>query len=156
MSYLQVLDLPVDHLEVALVAVPFFSDRKPLGGPVALLDWRLNGLLTRQLSENTASGVPGDRFLVKGNHKVAAEWVMFVGCGPYPGSSTAELERVVGELLDSVVQAGFRQVGIGLPFSDKEGLAAWQEVLYPKLSDASSVRLRECQLSACDESEYVN
>ena len=156
MSFLQVLDLPVDHLEVNLVAVPFFSDQKPLDGPVALLDWRLNGLLTRQLSESATRGLPGDRFLVKGNHKVAADWVMFVGCGPHPDSSSNQLQRVVGELMDSVVQAGFRQVGIGLPFKDKEGLAAWQEVLYPRLSDSSSVRLRECQLSACDLSEYVN
>lgn len=152
-SQLQVLDLPVDRIESPLVAVPFFSDQRPLEGPVALLDWRLDGMLTAQLVAGQTRGDAGDRYLVKANHKVTAEWVLFVGCGPCPSSDKSAAESVVAELLATALQAGFSQVALGLPVESRERLVVWQEVLESALKSPDAKRLH-CQLAACDPAIY--
>lgn len=152
---LQVLDLPIDRVESELVVVPFFVDQRPLLGPAALLDWRLDGMLTSQLVEGHARGIPGDRYLVKANHKIAAEWIMFVGCGASSHGDDASVEKVVRELLSSITQAGFKQVGIGLPVETLERGALWQAALERELRSLAGSRL-ECQLAACDPSAYRN
>jgi len=155
MARMRILDLPVDRVAAELVVVPFFSDQRPLEGPAALLDWRLNGLLTRQIRRGETYGRFGDRYLVKGNHKVAAEWVMFVGCDDAAGFTPDGAARVVGELLKSSVQAGFRQVGVGFPTLRADSAPVWQEQLKEALRTVE-IHPFECLLSACDPLEYVN
>ena len=149
------LDLPVDRIETPLVAVPFFLDQRPLDGPVALLDWRLNGLLTAQLQGGHTAGRLGERYLVKGSRKVSAEWVMFVGCGPRPSMRDSDGQRVVDQLLESAVRAGFKQITVGLPVDSAEQLPVWKEYLQASLSRFPDQRL-DCQFSACDPSAYTN
>jgi len=150
---LQILDLPVDRIESALVAVPYFTDQRPLEGPAALLDWRLDGLLTDQLVQGDAHGNPGDRYLVKANHKVSAEWVMFVGCGHLSKQDKGSAAKVVAEMLASVGQAGFSQFAIGLPVESRERIPFWQDVIESAL-DQPDTRGFECQLASCDPSAY--
>lgn len=154
-SLLQVLDLPIDRIESQLLVVPFFSDQRPLEGPAALLDWRLNGMLTMQMVNGETGGNLGERYLVKANHKIAAEWVMFVGCGRQPQATRPQMQAVVAELIASVLQAGFKRIGLGLPVATAEQLSAWQEVLDNELADRGS-RYLVCQFSACDPAAYVN
>jgi len=150
---LQVLDLPVDRIEAPLVAVPYFSDQRPLEGPAGLLDWRLDGLLTAQLLQGKTPGNPGDRYLVKANHKVSAEWVMFVGCGKQPLQDKDSAAHVVAEILNTVGQAGIKQFAIGLPVESRERVALWQETLESALAQSAAATF-QCQLAACDPSAY--
>lgn len=153
-AQLQILDLPVDRIEAELVAVPYFSNQRPLKGPAALLDWRLDGYLTRQLLDGEARGVKGDRYLVRSNGKISSAWVMFVGCGELLPESPAAMQVVVDELIASVAQAGFRQIGVGLPAEESGQVSAWQQLLENALKSLSTTL--ECQLSACDPSIYHN
>ena len=60
MSQLERMALSADFLPGESVVVLYFSDQKPLEGPVALLDWRLDGQLTRMLLDEKIQGCAGE------------------------------------------------------------------------------------------------
>ena len=150
---LHLLDLPVDRIEAELVAVPYFGDQRPLRGPAALLDWRLDGFLTRQLLSLPPGG-GCERYLVQSNHKISADWVMFVGCPQAPSSHPDGVDGVVDALISTLAQAGFTRVGIGLPAETAGDLPLWKQALEQALR-RYPVRM-ECRLSVCDPSVYRN
>jgi hypothetical protein len=115
MTGLQILDLPADRMKDEVVAVFFFEDDRPLSGPAGLLDWRLNGALTRLLVEGRAVGRPGERVLVRGNGKLEAPWVLFAGGGKRPGLEVGVSDDAIRGLLETCRIAGFARISICLP-----------------------------------------
>jgi hypothetical protein len=127
---LRVLDLPVDRLEGDAVAALFFQDVLPLRGPGALLDWRLNGALTRQLLRGKVSGKAGEHLLVPNNGKLGAGWVLFIGGGRWAPLELEDYRNLLRHLLETCCQARFSRIAIGLAplpgmsASDLERMAA--------------------------------
>jgi hypothetical protein len=130
MSRLHVLDLPADRMEGEAVAALFFEDDRPLHGPAALIDWRLNGLLTNLLLGGEAVGRPGERVLALGNGKLAATWALLVGGGRWRGLDRVGYRERIGNLLESCRQARFGRVAIclspldGMEEGEMNGLVA--------------------------------
>lgn len=117
----------------------FYTDFRPLPGPAALLDRKLNGLLTRRLLHGGARGLPGEHLLVAGNHTLAADWVLFAGGGTRSELTPFTLSGLVGSLLDVLHQAGFRKVALvldelaGMSVADAEK-AVWDLLDRDRLS----------------------
>jgi hypothetical protein len=111
---LRVLDLPVDRLEGDAVAALFFHDARPLRGPGGLLDWRLNGALTRQLRQGVCSGRAGEHLLVPNNGKVGASWVLFIGGGNWADLEVETYRSLLRHLLETCCQARFTRIALGL------------------------------------------
>ncbi|MFO7983527.1 MAG: M17 family peptidase N-terminal domain-containing protein [Desulfuromonadales bacterium] len=111
---LRLLDLPADRMDGDVVGVLFFEDERPLEGPAALLDWRMNGFLTRRLLSGQASGRRNERILVDSNAKILAPWVLFQGAGKLKDDNRDLWRRAVNELLRTAVDAGFSRVAICL------------------------------------------
>lgn len=114
MSRLQVLDRPADTLPGEVAAALFYSDIRPLYGPSALLDWRLNGLLTERLRKGCAQGRQGEYVLVAGNGKMAASWVLFAGGGQRHKLTPLTLAGLIGSVLEVVHRAGFDRLAFAL------------------------------------------
>lgn len=130
-----ILDLPADRLETQVVIAPLFENEKPLKGCQALLDWRLNGLVTHLIEKNSVAGKPGERVLLNGGSKIAASWVLFVGVGVRKPPVLDQFERLLTEALAICRQAGFSR--IGLCFSEEADLST------DKLQDKLQARLKE-------------
>ena len=79
---------PADCLPGEAVITLYFDDQKPLQGPAALLDWRLDGQLTRLLLDGEATGRAGEHVMLQGNGKLQADWALFVGGGKWHGLSS--------------------------------------------------------------------
>lgn len=149
MNGLQILDLPADRIEGEVVAALFFEDERPVLGPAALLDWRLNGLLTRLLLEGQARGRAGEHVLVRNNGKLSADWIFFLGGGSRKGLCREALQGLVRHFLQTCRDAGLTRVtlcldppaGLGKP--EIEGMTA--EAL-----KAMEGRRPECRLSFFD------
>ncbi len=114
MNQLKVVDLPADLLSVEAVAAFYFEDERPLRGPAALLDWRLNGMLTNLLLRGELAGRAGEHVLVASNGKIAAEWVLFLGGGKLQGLGLEGYRGLLRHLFETVREAGFRQVAVCL------------------------------------------
>jgi len=115
MTPLQVIDLPADRIAGEVVAALFYEDERPVLGPAALLDWRLNGLLSSLLVQGKASGRAGENIMVRGNGKLAADWVLFVGGGCRQGLGLDACRGLVRHVLLTCRNAGFLRPSLCLP-----------------------------------------
>jgi hypothetical protein len=128
MSGFQVLDCPADRIDGEAVAALFFEDERPVLGPAAMLDWRLNGLLTNLLIEGRAHGRAGEHVLVRSNGKVVADWILFMGGGSRRGLGRQAVEGLLRHVLNTCREAGFTRFALcldslaGMEIADIEGM----------------------------------
>ena len=132
MSPLQRIDLPVDSLPGESVVALYFTDQKPLEGPAALLDWRLDGQLTRMLLDKEVQGRAGEHVLLQNNGKLKADWILFVGGGKWHGLCRETHAALVKHMLKVARQAGFQDVSLAFMPHEETTL----EVLQQQIKDA--------------------
>lgn len=106
--------LPADALPGESVIALYFDDLKPLQGPAALLDWRLDGQLTRMLLDGEVQGRAGEHVMLQNNGKLKAEWVLFVGGGKWYGLCPETHAALVKHVLSVVRLAGFKDISLAL------------------------------------------
>lgn len=111
-------ELPADAMPGESVVALYFSDQKPLDGAAALLDWRLDGQLTRMLLDRGITGRAGEHVMLQSNGKLKAGWALFVGGGKWHGLCRETHASLVRHMLSVASQAGFRD--ISLAFSPHE------------------------------------
>ena len=150
MSALSRSDEPLDRLSGDVAAAFFFSDLRPPRGGAALLDWRLNGRLTRMLLDGKAEGRLGEHILVANNGKLAADWALFVGGGPAPAPLSASSRKLLRHLLDVCRQAGFTRLAIALSADDAAEAEALEKTLAELLAEVADPDL-ECRLAIDDD-----
>lgn len=114
MNQVRVVALAPDRMPGEVVAGFFFSDQRPVDGPAALLDWRLNGLLSRLLLDGSATGRHGEYILVSNNGKLQASWILFAGAGMLQNLAPFTYRGLIGSVIDDCRRAGFRQVSLCL------------------------------------------
>lgn len=105
----------VETLEVDVVAALLFADQRPLTGAIGLLDWRLDGELTRQVQAGVLRGVRGEKLLLRAGDKMRCDWVLVLGGGERRGCGGALLNSAVKEMQESCRRAGFRSLALALP-----------------------------------------
>lgn len=108
------LDMPPDRMEGEVVVAFFFDDDRPLKGAAALIDWRLNGHLTRQLLDGAVTGASRDALLIMNNGKLESDWALLVGGGQRKRLSSAAWTRLVTHIFKICDQAGFKRISICL------------------------------------------
>ena len=118
MTDFHLLDLPSDRMEGDVVVAFFFEDDRPLVGAAAVLDWRLNGHLTRMLLDEEVSGRVSDAVLVQNNGKLHADWALFVGGGRRSRVSLDGWQKKLKKCIMQCRKAGFDRVAICLEASD--------------------------------------
>lgn len=115
MTALDLVDLPADRLPGDALMVPLFEDQRPLAGPVGVVDWRLDGALTRMILAGELSGRRGEHLAVQSNGKFAAPWVLLSGGGPWRTLDRSRYLQLIERLLKTAAQAGINDVALCLP-----------------------------------------
>lgn len=154
MTHLHLLDNPVDLFEGEVVSAFFFTDERPLVGPQALLDWRLNGLLTQMLLEGSARGDFGEHVLVRSNGKIAADWILFLGGGERSGLVPERCRRLLDHLFVVCRRAGFVRVALGLGLPEGMSASSLQGLVRTALEAAAPAGL-ECLLGITDDNTWL-
>lgn len=72
---------PFDRIESPIASVPFFLDQRPLRSSTGLIDWRLNGRVSRLLEQGHLSGREGDSLLVPTEGRMMADNLLLFGMG---------------------------------------------------------------------------
>ncbi len=115
MNSLELMQAPADRLPGDAVGVFYFEDQRPLAGPCALLDWRLDGLPTRFLLKGKLTGKAGEHAVYQNNGRLAAAWAFFVGGGRWQELDKTAYALLVRHLLGVVSEAGFKEPSLCLP-----------------------------------------
>ncbi len=132
MNPLEQLSVSADSLPGESVVALYFSDQKPLVGPAAVLDWRLDGQLTRMLLDDEVQGRAGEHVMLQNNGKFKADWVLFVGGGKWHGLCRETHAALIRHMLKVACQAGFKDVA--LAFMPHEEIPS--KVLKKQIKDA--------------------
>ena len=112
---MKVSDLPLELLEVEVLVALLFADQRPLVGAAGLLDWRLEGEVTRMLLAGTLSGDRGERVVLQAGPKLLSDWVMLVGAGKRRDCSGRSLAALLRDICHCCSAAGFQRIGLILP-----------------------------------------
>jgi hypothetical protein len=145
MTQFEVVDLPADRLPGEVLVVPLFADQRPLAGPVAVVDWRLDGTVTRMILAGELSGRQGEVLAMPTNAKFAAPWVMITGCGRWRTLDCRGYSALAGRLLKLAARAGIRELALCLPLGDGVAPADVERIVREAL--VASSRLAVCRLS---------
>ncbi|MDG5467089.1 M17 family peptidase N-terminal domain-containing protein [Deltaproteobacteria bacterium IMCC39524] len=146
MTTFERVEFPADRLEAESVVAFYFSDKKLLEGPAALLDWRLDGQLTRMLLSGDVLGKAGEHVMLQNNGKLKSDWVLFVGGGQWAGLSEETHASLIRHMLNVASQAGFTK--ISLAFMPHEDVS--DDSLHQQIIDAMAVEghnISECRYS---------
>jgi hypothetical protein len=118
MTTLEIVDLPADQLPGDALLLPFFEDQRPLDGPAAVVDWRLDGMLTRMALEGKLVGRIGERLALQANAKIVSPWVLIGGGGRWRSLDRDSYLDLVDRLLKMASIAGIQVLALCLPPSD--------------------------------------
>ncbi|PLX81906.1 MAG: hypothetical protein C0617_15370 [Desulfuromonas sp.] len=139
------VEIPIDRIQGEVVAVLYFEDERPPRGPAALLDWRLNGVLTELLVQGRAAGHVGEQILVPNNGKLGADWALFLGGGRWEGRGKKSYRTLVEQALDTCRGLNLSRVGIGLTPLEGMGEGSAEKMVSQALGRRTVTDL-ECQL----------
>jgi len=145
MTVLEVIDLPADRLPGEMLVVPLFEDQRPLAGPAAVVDWRLDGALTRMILAGEVCGRAGEVLALPTNTKFAAPWLMLVGSGRWLALNRRGYLALAGRLLQLAARAGIRELALCLPPGGDVDAVAVEQVVDEVLTPAGGPAL--CRLS---------
>ena len=93
----------VDRAKVDLVVAGLFADELPPRGPAGRVDWRLCGLISRQIAAERLRGDPGDAVLLATFDRLAAPHVLALGLG---ARAHFGLDDTRSHIQDAVSRAG--------------------------------------------------
>lgn len=106
---------PPDQIEAEAVAAFFYPEDRPLSGAAGLLDWRLNGQLTRLIQQGGTTGRVGEHLWIQADSKLRAPWVLLTGGGSRSRLAKAEsFRQLVAGLLEVAQRSGVRRLVVGL------------------------------------------
>jgi hypothetical protein len=105
----------MDELQTELVILPFFSDERPLSGAAGLIDWRLCGMLSRQLMAGHINGSFGEKALVAAPPKLKSDGLLLVGLGASTAFDTQVAERACRLIADALAESKVSNAALALP-----------------------------------------
>lgn len=105
----------LDELRCDALAVPFFSDERPLQGVGGLVDWRLCGLLSRWIAAGRIEGGDDEVVLVPSGRRLPFETIWFFGLGPSDAFADARMEHHVARMLHTLTSSRARALALVLP-----------------------------------------
>jgi len=145
MISLEIVDLPADQLPGDALLVPFFEDQRPLDGPAAVVDWRLDGMLTRMALEGKLVGRIGERLALQGNAKIVSPWVLIGGGGRWRSLDRDSYLDLVDRLLKMASKAGIQELALCLPPSADVDARELERLVREALIGISNISV--CRLS---------
>ena len=145
MTRLEIVDLPADRTAGDVLLVPLFTDQRPLQGPAAVVDWRLDGAVTQLLRDGAVTGRRGECLGLQTSHKFAAPRLVLVGGGRWQALDHPRYQSLVERLLQVADSVGAREAALCLPPHPRADAAAVAEMV--RIALAGSRRLSLCRLS---------
>jgi hypothetical protein len=145
MTRLEVLDLPGDRLPGDLLLVPLFDDQRPLDGPAAVVDWRLDGAISRMLKDGRCSGRRGEQLAIQANAKFTVPWIVLIGGGRWRSLERHGYTALIIQLLRTATRAGVREAALCLPPHELVDAGELLELVEDALPERGP--LQSCRLS---------
>ena len=108
---------PIDRQECPLVEAGFFEDERPLKGSAGLLDWRLNGTISREIIRGRITGRFKETIIIPSNGRIQSPKILLIGLGPAGRISYPKLREISGHLLHTLLKIDLFDFCCSIPHS---------------------------------------
>lgn len=105
---------PIDKIPAELVVLMHYENEVPFKDLLGLLDWRINGRLSRAVQANRFKGVARELLLMPSEHRFKAGEILVLGLGKREAFSQDHISQVLEYFLKTVDQKRSRQVCLSL------------------------------------------
>ena len=129
----------LDELETDLLVTTLYDTERPPQGVGGLVDWRLNGFVSRQIMNGTVEGLPEELVLIPLHRRLPARRLLILGLGKPCEFRLATARHVAYRLGKIIESLGTEDVAIHFPPAVDERLPGETE---HSVIDA----LEQCQL----------
>lgn len=85
----------VEEIQADLIVTTYFQDLGSPKGPTGMIDWRLNGFLSRSIVEKRITGAKGEITLIPLNQKFYSPRMILLGLGKWREYTVSELRSVL-------------------------------------------------------------
>jgi len=128
----------VDVQGCDVLVTGFFSDERPLGGSTGLIDWRLNGMLSRLLVEKKLTGEWKETTLIPSQGRVMPGMILLLGLGEVREYSYLRVREVSAHLLETLKKLDALSVCLSLPYEERYNVDCGKlaEVLIEGIADS--------------------
>lgn len=109
--------LPIDKMECLNLALGLFSDERSPRGAGGLIDWRLNGLISRKLAGGWLSGAFQEELILFCPGRIKAEAILFYGLGVAGDLATGRLYEAGRGMTSTMIGISRPDFALALPGS---------------------------------------
>jgi hypothetical protein len=106
----------VDLQECDLLVAGFFQDERPLRGASGLVDWRLNGMLSRFLKEGRMTGEWQETTLIPSHGRVTPPLILLLGLGKVRDYSYLRLRELFPYLFETLKNLKTAKICFSFPY----------------------------------------
>jgi hypothetical protein len=106
----------VDLQECDLLVAGFFQDERPLRGACGLVDWRLNGMLSRFLKEGRMTGEWQETTLIPSHGRVTPPLILLLGLGKVRDYSYLRLRELFPYLFETLKNLKTAKICFSFPY----------------------------------------
>lgn len=108
---------PIDRQECSLVEAGFFEDERPLKGAAGLLDWRLNGAISREIISGRIMGRFKETIIIPSNRRIQSPKILLIGLGSAAHISYPRLREISAHLLQTLLKINILDFCCAIPHS---------------------------------------
>jgi hypothetical protein len=134
-----------DALNHDTLILGFFSDERPPRGYCGQVDWRLNGMISREIADGRLTGAFLDKMLCAFPKRLRIARLLLFGLGSLAELTCERLYRAGGELAKTVQGIQTGELVLPIPAEGRGGLplSGMAEALFTGLHDGFSPRPQE-------------
>jgi len=127
----------VDVQECDVLVTGFFSDERPLRGSTGLIDWRLNGMVSRLLTEKKLTGAWKEATLIPSQGRVMSRMILLLGLGEVREYSYLRVRELSPHLLETLKKLDVLDVCLSFPYEERYNVDCGKlaEVLIEGIAD---------------------
>ncbi len=108
----------LDQLEQDTLILAHFADERPLRGVGGLVDWRLNGALSKMILRGRLTGAWGEQLLYPQSGRLPFKKVIYFGLGDRSKFGRTRYKEVTNRMLRTMLRLGVWSFATGLPGRD--------------------------------------
>jgi len=152
---------PIDHQECQLVGAGLFEDERPLRGSAGLLDWRLNGAISREIINGRITGQFKETVIIPSSKRIKSPKILLIGLGPARRISYPKLREVSAHFLQTLLKIDILDFCCSIPHSKpypiecSKAVEVWVEGLADVLNLSGKFR-GEMKMRITEEDRWVD
>ncbi len=109
----------IDLQESDLLVTGFFQDERPLRSSMGLVDWRLNGMLSRLLIDERLTGEWRERTLIPSQGRILPKLILIFGLGKIKEYSYLSVREMVPFVVETLKNLNLSNLCLSLPYGEE-------------------------------------